>query len=282
MATYKIYGKVNPSFLTTFAGTDTAEVPGTIQSTASSALRLVASTGSITLDSNTILSGNLTSTSGAGAIDFSPATGLFKTPTGSITLGPGNVTVSGNTSISASSFDGSSVTTFKIPTQFYIGATQTSSNVTATNLNTLTAGSNADALHTHSLSASSTATSGQTLWATPANGEVGYISGNNTWAKAKADSLTTVAVLGAYNGVSGTVVTHGEVSLLFVSGLTLSAGDPVYLSSATAGRVTNVAPTTTGHFEYVIGRVLDASGYDNINGSAQACIWDRKTPIQIG
>ena len=282
MATYKILGKLDPSFLTIFASTDTAEVPGTIQSSAATALRLIASTGSITLDSNTILGGNLTSASGTGAVDFSPASGIFKTPSGAITLGPGNITVSGNTTVSASSFDGSSVTTFKVPTQFYVGATQTSSNVTATNLNTLTGGSNADALHTHSLSASSTATSGQTLWATPSNGEVGYISGNNTWAKAKADSSTTVAALGAYNGTSGSIVTHGSVNLLFVSGLTLSAGDPVYLSAATAGRVTNVAPTTTGHFEYVLGRVLNASGYDNTNGSAQACIWDRKTPIQIG
>lgn len=167
-----------------------------------------------------------------------------------------------------------------LPSLFNINSVPVSANVTAANLNTLTGGSNADSLHTHTASTSISIT-GQTLWATPANGEVGYISANNTWAKARADSNTTVGALGAYSGVSGSLVTIGEVGLLFVPGLTLAAGDVVYLSASTAGKVTNIAPSSAGQYEYAIARLLSAASYDNVNGSVQSCIWDRKIPILI-
>lgn len=120
---------------------------------------------------------------------------------------------------------------------------------------------------------------GQTLWATPVIGEVGYISANNTWTKTLADSITTSDVKGAYQGTAATLAINGYIACLFEAGLTLSAGQKVYLSDAVAGRVTNVKPTGTGHVEYEIGSVVSAAGYNMGAGSAQFVIWALKTPL---
>jgi hypothetical protein len=106
---------------------------------------------------------------------------------------------------------------------------------------------------------------GQSLWTTPAVGEVGYLSANNTWAKAKADAL--------YEGTASTLSLSGSQSCLLVAGLTLTAGDTLYLSDATAGRFTNVAPTTTGHYVYPLGVLVDTTSYNSGSGSAQPCIF---------
>lgn len=44
---------------------------------------------------------NLTAAAGTGAVDFSAASGVFKTTTGAVTIGPGTVTVSGVTTFTA-------------------------------------------------------------------------------------------------------------------------------------------------------------------------------------
>ena len=128
------------------------------------------------------------------------------------------------------------------------------------------------------ISFTSNVITGQTLWVSPVIGEVGYISGNNTWTKANASSISTSDVKGIYQGKANTLSLNGPY-MFFDSGLTLTAGNKVYLSDVTSGRVTNIKPTATGHVEQELGTLLDASGYDSVNGSAQLCVWGLKTPI---
>src|SRR3979409_648161 len=44
---------------------------------------------------------NLTAVGGTSAIDFSAASGIFKTTTGAVTIGPGTTTMSGTTTFTA-------------------------------------------------------------------------------------------------------------------------------------------------------------------------------------
>jgi len=129
------------------------------------------------------------------------------------------------------------------------------------------------------------AVSGLTLWATPVAGELGYQTATAaTLAKAKADAVGTCpGVVGYYNGVAGSVtalISGLPASIFFDSGLNggaagaPTAGQDVFLSSATAGRATNNAPTTSGHTVLYLGQIKDATGYDNTNGSALQ-IWPR-------
>lgn len=63
------------------------------------------------------------------------------------------------------------------------------------------------------------------------------------------------------NAASGDFVTHGTATVRFVTGLTLAAGDVVYLST-TAGSVTNVAPNVAGNIVQSVGYVRDTLTYD--------------------
>lgn len=120
---------------------------------------------------------------------------------------------------------------------------------------------------------------GQTLWATPAIGEVGYISANNTWTKTLADSITTSDAKGVYQGTANTLAVNGYIACLFEASLTLAAGEKVYLSDTVAGRVTNVKPTASGHVEYEVGSLVSTTGYNSMTGSPLFVIWALKTPI---
>lgn len=85
-----------------------------------------------------------------------------------------------------------------------------------------------------------------------------YISGNDTFKKAKADSSTTTPVFGITDAAigsaaSGVVRTGGVITLTTaqwdaicgtVGGLTFNV--PYYLSSATAGQLTATPPSTAG------------------------------------
>jgi hypothetical protein len=73
---------------------------------------ITTATGNLTINSNggtvnLASSANLTAAGGTSAVDLSAASGLFKTPTGAVTIGPGAVTVSGATTFTAA---GSAVT----------------------------------------------------------------------------------------------------------------------------------------------------------------------------
>jgi len=122
--------------------------------------------------------------------------------------------------------------------------------------------------------------SGLTLWATPAAGEIGYVtSTNKTLAKAIATALSTSYVYGVYEGTAGTVDINGVINLLFDTGLTLLSGQEIWLSPTTAGRATNVRPSTTGQCQVSLGILEDITGYGG--GSALPVKWNPQLPILI-
>lgn len=109
-----------------------------------------------------------------------------------------------------------------LPSLFEINGVATSANVTAANLNTLTAGPSSDAsgLHSHG--------SNEEVWTTSANVDLGdgvYISGNNTVASGAPSVDAQARII----GVAKTTVTTGNPVQVVVSGPVVGA-----LSGATA------------------------------------------------
>jgi hypothetical protein len=90
--------------------------------------------------------------------------------------------------------------------------------------------------------------------AAPAAGDACQLSGALTIAPAVCTSANPI--VGIYDGVTGSVVRRGVVVASFVGGLTLAAGDAVYLSNV-AGRLTNVKPTHDNLHE--VGVVVSAA-----------------------
>jgi len=144
----------------------------------------------------------------------------------------------------------------------------TSANVTAANLNTLTAGSasNADALHTHAsvdasqLSQSYTAGAGGI-----AQYDAVYVSANDTVLKADADDMSTARVVGIASALiaesaSGEIVLAGTITGV---GSGWTAGAPVFLSG-TAGELTQTAPSGSGDVVIRVGYAKNGTDL-NIN-----------------
>lgn len=93
-------------------------------------------------------------------------------------------------------------------------------------------------------------------------GDAVYLDGANGWKKALADAVAAAAakcrgvvVSDQYGSVSFAVgqtvdiVTRGKVSG-FAS---MTPGANVYVSAATAGKLDQTAPDTTGHLPFVVG-----------------------------
>lgn len=124
-----------------------------------------------------------------------------------------------------------------------------------------------------------------TLWATPAAGEIGYqTSTAGTLAKVLASAAATAPnVAGYYDGVANTITTlvDGQpASLLFEASLNggatgaPAAGQDVFASRTTAGRVTNNAPTASGDVVFYLGTIKDPASYNDGTGS-RLSIWPR-------
>lgn len=122
---------------------------------------------------------------------------------------------------------------------------------------------------------------GLSLWTTPVNGEVGYLSGNSSLGRAIATSLTTSQVWGVYNGTSGSVVVNGVVGILLEPGLTLNPNDRIYLSRTMAGRGTNVEPSTSGSISVFLGNLKSTTGYNSGSGSVQPVRFSPEDPVLI-
>lgn len=147
--------------------------------------------------------------------------------------------------------------------RFKVEGTSVGSTVTAPNLDTLTNGSNADALHTHSnVSASQVVQTGfDTSTNSVTSGLLGYLTTTaNRVQKGIATSLTAALVFGANEGTSGSMTTHGTIDNQKIEpGITIAAGDRLFLSTLAAGGVTNVAPSTTGQVVAPVGFARTAS-----------------------
>ena len=159
----------------------------------------------------------------------------------------------------------------RLPTQFYIAAVQASANVTATNLNTLTAGtsSNADALHTHNGVGGFTKLAFIAL--TAGNPLAAYNdAGTAKVTQADASGAATHFTVGfataiVSGGGSEPVQTNGTIVIpagLWDGGTPAAAdiGKPLYNSPTTAGNVTITPYITSGKFIQKLGVVLDDAG----------------------
>lgn len=125
-------------------------------------------TGTFTHNGAVVLAGVAVTASGAASMDLSGASGVFKTSTGAVTIGPGAISISGDAVIAT----GKTLSTtgtgmINLPALFKINSTAVGATVTAPNLDTLTNGSNADALHVHAAAAATSisvsGTAGETI-----------------------------------------------------------------------------------------------------------------------
>lgn len=145
-----------------------------------------------------------------------------------------------------------------VPSQFKVGGSATSANVTATNLNALTDSSSVTGLHQHAF-VDFTAINAYDSFS---NGQVAYYNIiQSGMGLARADSATTSTVVGLALGTvtggtsTGKFVTHGAITGL--SGLT--AGAPYYLSDDTFGGLELYSALASGSRAIRIGYALTTS-----------------------
>jgi len=92
-------------------------------------------------------------------------------------------------------------------------------------------------------------------------GNIVYFSGSSHWANAQANTTgSSTRVLGVVTSnidpneivLQGTVTVNTDLA-------TYQIGQPVYLSPLTAGRVTNIPPSSSGHVARYVGWVVDTN-----------------------
>jgi hypothetical protein len=92
-------------------------------------------------------------------------------------------------------------------------------------------------------------------------GNIVYFSGSSQWANAQANATgSSTRVLGVVtdNADPNEIVLQGTVTIN-TDLATYQVGQPVYLSPLTAGKVTNVPPSSSGHVARYVGWVVDTS-----------------------
>jgi len=174
--------------------------------------------------------------------------------------------VDSNNAVFNTTCDVPSGTGFKIA-----GTALTTANFTAPNIDTILNGSDADSLHTHSQVVSKMTKKSFTNSSATESilaGDVVAITGNEQVFK--ADDTTNWKAIGvaesdiAAGGTGFVIRTNEAVSVRFVSGLTVSPGDKVFVSN-TPGLATNVAPTASGTKIVPIGKIIDTTNYATLN-----------------
>lgn len=81
---------------------------------------------------------------------------------------------------------------------------------------------------------------------------------------AAADYIGVVADSSIASAASGTINTLGVANVRFETGLSLGAGNEVFISATTSGSATNVRPTTSGNIAQSIGFIRDATAYNGV------------------
>lgn len=255
--------------ITTSITGDLSQQTGSFGLQGNAASSLSTTAGALTIDgfAGVVLKGGIT-LAGAGTALIINAAGTAVTVQSGATLtttGTGNINLPNNGSA-----------------RFKIESTSVGSTVTAPNLDTLTNGSNADALHTHSgVSASSVAItktadenlSAGNLLALGFNGGTPICNkadANGSGTRPNAVGFTAAAVTASN---PATIVVSGEVAVADASWdsvpTTSDVGAPVYMSE-TAGNVTLTAPSTSGSTVQKVGIV-------SVGGSGAV-----KVLVQIG
>jgi hypothetical protein len=113
-------------------------------------------------------------------------------------------------------------------------------------------------------------------------GQLGYVSAAGTLSKAKADSVTTAYVFGVAPTSNPTTTSFiaGTMKIALDAG-TYNPGDRLYLSDATAGQATNVAPSTSGHVVAPIGLYFDAAATVSSGDATKTSLLQVLTPVVL-
>jgi hypothetical protein len=115
--------------------------------------------------------------------------------------------------------------------------------------------------------------------AAPILGEIFSITATNTVSRSDASNPSTLQIVGVYTGVSGSVTTSSYVvPVLFITGLTLTAGDTVYVSATQAGAATNIAPAAP-NTAIIVGYIIDTTGYNMMTGGTAQVVWQPNAPL---
>lgn len=153
-----------------------------------------------------------------------------------------------------------------VPALFEVGGAATTAGVTAANLNTLTDGSDASALHTHAGSAEAERI--ETAYTTDgtgvSKGDPLYVSANGVVSSINANNNHTRRYIGVAKSTVGAsasvdVVSAGKLTGVSVGGAP-SAGGLVY--AAVGGGLTATIPTGSGNHRLVVGKIADTTGPD--------------------
>lgn len=156
------------------------------------------------------------------------------------------------------SLDASGLNVVGVPTQFKIGTTQVSANVTAGNLGTLTDSSSITNLHNHS----NVMFTSIEAYDSFSDGQVAYVRADNQkLALARADSPTTSTVVGVAVGSVGGGFTNGKFLTqgAYTGFTSLTPGAPYYLSDTTYGGLMLYSALTSGSRAIRIGYALSAT-----------------------
>lgn len=238
---------IGRSGITTTVTGGLSQATGAVNLTANAASVLSTSAGALNLDgaAGVNLKGGATT---AVAINSTGTAITVQAGAVLATTGTGNINLPNNASA-----------------RFQVEGSAVGSTVTAANLNTVTNGSNADALHVHAVGAPAvtTATAGETI---SANNVVSIENsgGNPRLFKADANGASPrfnavgIASAAITSGASGTYQAAGEISVADAVWDALPAvgdvGSLVFVSE-TAGNLTLTAPTTSGSYVQPIGTV---------------------------
>lgn len=153
------------------------------------------------------------------------------------------------------SIDASGLNVEGVPTLFNIGASAVGAAVTAANLDTLTDGSNADALHLHAGVGNPQETTdgtGVTI------GDALFYSGNGIVSEIDAASANSKKYIGLADATVGAtsavgLSVEGRLVTVTPAGTTPAAGDLVYI--ANGGGLTVDLPSSSGDFIVVVGKM---------------------------
>lgn len=155
------------------------------------------------------------------------------------------------------SIDANGLNVEGVPLNFNVGAVAVGATVTAANLDTLTDGSNADALHVHA-GLGNEQVNADTGGVT--KGDPIYASNTDVVAPSDAANSSAQGTIGLADATASVgnptgIATEGDILTAVITGAT--AGDPVYL--AVGGGLTLTKPTGVGNRVLVVGRAKNAT-----------------------
>lgn len=235
-----------------------------------SAGAIIAASSGASSWTNTV--GNLTiatATSGTLELNSAGAISSVSVTTASFT-GGSTMTVTGTTALNLTAL-GTSDITFTGRGQAYTfndaGNVAFVAGITATSLvgaiNQIYGTSSAanTVVGTYTNNTGGTIAAGLGVYITTTASEINKAIATTDSAAAQFIGVTKAAIL---TTASGQVITEGIATLVFEGGLTLANGQEVFLSAATAGNFTNIAPTSTGNVVLSVGFIEDVLTYDGV------------------